>query len=891
MATPNLRLASFINLPAPAKILMLIFSVVFVAISAYFDTHAEQIQTYTVADGLVGPVVPVIFQDSRGNLWFGSDQNGVSRFDGNTFEPYYGSLNPSELLSAKVGPGALLGQTLQIVEDKWGYIWFLTRVPSERIGRVSRFDGNSISLIGNGNSLIADHLGNIWVGGKQRLTKYVADTQHPPQAQPNEIIGEDLLGSTYLTINVIFESKDGTLWLGGSVGENQQIGVILSFRESHQGNETLSRETTNKTDDSTPHTQARSGFVRYDAENFRVVKTTVASDGQKVVRYQPSNFHTPGGITAIAEDNSGNLWFGGYNLLLRFDRKNFEQILPATSRYKSSASSTPQETTINRKRNRKRARRRSISALHETAMNRKTPTIQSDSQGRVWFSDEYTTRWWDGSRLRTHENLSGFLEAEDAWGNLWFTNEKGPQQYNADLEPISYTASSGLENDHIHTIFEAVDGKLWFGHNNGVMAFDPIPAISTHAGLGNHRVRLIYEDSRGYLWFSVRGGVARYNAELGELTTASLLLGLTQDGSPSAQVNATDRDQTRLRFRTEVTKIFEVDGHIWFVNSVDPRRSQRSTRYTFFRYANGKFDEVTISIKTRIGPGGEGANIEPEVLLTEGKHRWLAFGGHLFKADTSGLLHFTNSRLGKLQQILFETTTEIDQYVSAIKSFQFGTTTEIDQAETPITDLYKDLNDRLWVHFGNGKVLRYPKNLERLTARTRPIVPEILPLKATTLLKSTTAGKWYFNAVTGKLIMWSETELYVPHTLEGGSSSAPLAVWKDPTQQNNEITFLFSNALRTYLGTKLITTRDIELASVNASLTSKDGSLWLATSRGAVRYDGKELTTYTTKDGFLVNNVSDVIEDSSGNIWFATRGGGIVQYDGETFHTRTTKNG
>ena len=40
-----------------------------------------------------------------------------------------------------------------------------------------------------------------------------------------------------------------------------------------------------------------------------------------------------------------------------------------------------------------------------------------------------------------------------------------------------------------------------------------------------------------------------------------------------------------------------------------------------------------------------------------------------------------------------------------------------------------------------------------------------------------------------------------------------------------------------------------------------------------------------------MDNVRDVMEDSSGNIWFATRGGGTVRYDGETFYTLTTKDG
>ena len=830
MTHTHLRLASFRGLLTPAKSSILILSVVFAAIFACADSQAEQLQTYTVADGLVGPVVPVIFQDSRGILWFGSDQNGVSRFDGNTFEPHAGSLNISEAsLSDKVKIGALLGRTLQIVEDKWGHIWFLTRMPSEREGRVSRFDGTSISLIGNGNSLIVDRQGDIWVGENQRLTKYVApDAQRPPQTQPNEIVSEDLLRSTDLTIKVIFESKDGTLWLGGSDGKEEQTGVILSFRESRWERESLSDAASDKTDDGTPRMQVSTGFERYDTSDLRTV----------------------GAIEAIAEDASGNLWFGGYNLLLRFDGKNFEQILPLPWAYRGSTSRTSSET----------------------AATRRPTRIRSDRQGRVWFSDEYTTRWWDGSRLRTHTNLSGFLEVEDAWGNLWFTNENGPQQFNDNLEPVSYTTSSGLENDQIHTIFEAGDGKLWFGHDNGVTSFDPSPVISTHAGIGTNRVRMIYEDSRGYLWFSVLGGVARYNYDVNtqKSTTDSLRLGLTQDASSSTQVNSTNEGQTRFGSRTEIVKIFEVGGHIWFVNFVDPRLHGRFTRYTFFRYANGKFDEVSISIKTSIGPGGEGADINPEVLVTEGEHRWLAFGGNLFKANTSGLFRSTNTGFQRIR---------------------FGTTSEIDHGEAAITDLYKDPNDRLWVHFGNGKVLRYPKQIDLSTSTTRSIEPEILPLKATTRLKFALGSIWFFNSVTGKLILWSDNELGGPLLLDGASSSAPLAVWKDPTQQNNRITFLFSDALKTYNGTKLTTTQEIELAPVNASLTSQDGTLWLATSRGAVRYNGKELITYTTKDGFLVDNVRDVMEDSRGNIWFATRGGGTVRYDGETFYALTTKDG
>ena len=180
---------------AAKNFIFLLVSTIFAAVFVCSGTRAEQIQTYTVADGLVGPVVPVIFQDSRGALWFGSDRGGVSKFYDNIFKPYVGSLNTYEDVEA----GALLGQTRQIIEDKWGHIWFLTRVPAENSGRVSRFDGQSISYISTGNSLITDQHGDIWIGENHLLTKYVTPgVEKLPQAQPHEIIGEDLIRSTTL---------------------------------------------------------------------------------------------------------------------------------------------------------------------------------------------------------------------------------------------------------------------------------------------------------------------------------------------------------------------------------------------------------------------------------------------------------------------------------------------------------------------------------------------------------------------------------------------------------------------------------------------------------------------------------------------------------------------
>ena len=746
-------------------ILILSFSITFIESSLAF----EQLETYTVADGLVGPIVPVIFQDSRGALWFGSDTGGVSRFDGKTFVPYTASsVALEEMPASGVQAGALLGRTRQIVEDKWGHIWFLTRDDSEETGHVSRFDGTSIKLIGTGNLLIVDRRGDVWVSENQWLTKYVTSgVQKLPEVHRNEIEGEaPHLSTETLTINVIFESEDETLWLGGSVGRKEKSAVVLSFREDRPA------DANDKAETQTPRIQANIGFTRYDA-----LKAT-------------------GAIEAVTEDVSGNLWFGGYNLLLKFDGKTFNQILPLRS-----GQSNPGQ----------------YRSLTQDA-------FQTDTKGRLWFSDGRITRWWDGSQLQTPRNMQEVLKIEDTWGNLWFTDERGEvHQYDATLNLTPYRASSGLGIDRVRTIFEAINGDLWFGHDNGVTMFNPRPAIQNHGtGIGN-RVR---GKSRFALW-------------------------------------------------TDIIKIFEVDGYIWFINK--PIFSENATQYTFFRYGNELFDQVSIFIKPRAGRIRRLANRNSNLFVTEGEHRWIAFGGHIFKADAAGLLWFTD----RFQRIPFQTDLEIEH------------------AESPINALHTDVNDKLWVLYENGKVQSYPRDIGSSTSTN--IEPETLPylIKVTKMLEVPSGTKWFFNDVTGKLIRWNVSEPTKPIVLNGNSNTAPLGVWQHPKEMYGKVTFLFQDALKTYLDKKLITTNDIELAPASASLTSQEGDLWLATSRGAVRYDGKTLTTYTTKntsrnsrkEGFLVDNVQDVIEDSNGSIWFATKGGGTVRYDGETFDTLTTKDG
>lgn len=61
------------------------------------------------------------------------------------------------------------------------------------------------------------------------------------------------------------------------------------------------------------------------------------------------------------------------------------------------------------------------------------------------------------------------------------------------------------------------------------------------------------------------------------------------------------------------------------------------------------------------------------------------------------------------------------------------------------------------------------------------------------------------------------------------------------------------------------------------------GHLWFGTlEKGIARYDGKELSYYTTKDGLPSNRVTGITEDAKGVYWLQT-GAGLSRFDGKTF--------
>ncbi|MFN8257224.1 MAG: two-component regulator propeller domain-containing protein [Bacteroidales bacterium] len=64
-------------------------------------------------------------------------------------------------------------------------------------------------------------------------------------------------------------------------------------------------------------------------------------------------------------------------------------------------------------------------------------------------------------------------------------------------------------------------------------------------------------------------------------------------------------------------------------------------------------------------------------------------------------------------------------------------------------------------------------------------------------------------------------------------------------------------------------------------LQDKNGNIWFSNWGGAYRYDGKDFTGFSAKDGLKVTMVAKIIEDKKGNLWL--NGDELFRYDGNSF--------
>lgn len=254
--------------------------------------------------------VQCILQDKAGNLWFGTTENGLYKYDGKSFTQYL------------MADGLNSNSVYTLLEDKDDKIWIGTEVG------LCLYDGKTFAEINiplpknlppnqHPNyrdkhwvfSIIQAKSGKLWFATIDGV--YIYDGKSFTPFVINETANGFL--STNHNVERILEDKAGNIWFGARTDKgvyryDGKSVTKLELIELFQDGPTPKPHSWGW-----PQLQDKDGNIwftnwggayRYDGKSFTSFKF-------------PNN-----GFTRITEDKKGNLWFGGDGLQ-RYDGKTF----------------------------------------------------------------------------------------------------------------------------------------------------------------------------------------------------------------------------------------------------------------------------------------------------------------------------------------------------------------------------------------------------------------------------------------------------------------------------------------------------------------------------------------------------------------------------------------
>jgi ligand-binding sensor domain-containing protein/signal transduction histidine kinase len=527
--------------------LILIVSLLFLTSADIVETGNNiRFQRITISEGLSLSSVYCIFQDSKGFMWFGTE-DGLNKYDGKNFKVYRPVPSDKNSLTYR--------WIEHILEDNSGNLWFgsrnglsyfnprkelfvqyihdpdiLTSISNDTITKLF-LDNNNLVWIGTLNGLnrinigtrelekiqltadenvnlriydlLTNKKGNIWIATSNGLFRY------DPTAQSYERVILNIPGKQTEKILSVVENND-VLWIGTEAGlirysipdEKLSCYTIPGGRSYDQTVEKVYMDKSGNL-----WIVSSQGLLRFNqhADKFiHIIKSLDTSHSLSINTVKP-----------IFEDSNGLIWFGTFG-------SGLYRIQPETG-----IISHFQNNPADQK------------SLSENSIN----CIYEDHCGRLFFGtfgagiSIYDPQANKFPLLRhnplDHNSLSSnfvWSVFEDHKGHVWIgTNDKGLNVFYPETGQFVFYDHNesdpySLPNSSVREINEDSKGNIWIGTDGGGLSkFDPNSGkfISFHSvpenpgTISNNSVRNIYEDRDGILWIGTKEGLNRFDPETG----------------------------------------------------------------------------------------------------------------------------------------------------------------------------------------------------------------------------------------------------------------------------------------------------------------------------------------------------------------------------------------
>jgi signal transduction histidine kinase/ligand-binding sensor domain-containing protein/DNA-binding response OmpR family regulator len=492
--------------------------------------------------------------------------------------------------------------------------------------------------------------------------------------------------------------------------------------------------------------------------------------------------------------------------------------------------------------------------------------ILKDRYGLIWFGTEDGLDKFDGTNFSIYRHKPGdstSLQAneilslyEDKAGNLWVGTSGGSlSRYDRKRDVFVNFIANGkpnrLDNNVIINITSDHTGKIWVAHFDGVNILDPatgnvtkFPNITGSSAVMPH-TRVVFEDRQNRMWIGTWEGLFLYNY----------------------------KTNTFVRFRQSKEDPYSLAGD--YVNAI-----------TEDNYGN-----VWIGTDGGLSqlPAGQSAFIN---------YRQNSIAGKGLSSNFINAVSFEGDKLwigtGEGLDILDPKTGVVSGYKEDYRNIHSLTAKSV-------RCIYIDKEGICWLGTVAGGVDKYDKNLNLFNSiRSNVFDEKGLNAPIVTSFAEDGRGKIYVGTEgKGLSVFDMETKLFKPVKLQSKRKKPDnyLSVLALEASSRNELLvgtysdglFVLNPVSGTYKQMMSGTSPD-ELNSNNIFCITEihSGNIWVGTNGEGINVlnrENKVIVRYTpnptaANDIKLPINgfIRDIREDSEGNIWIATHGGGIAGY-------------
>ena len=489
--------------------------------------RAGQFRSYTTQDGLPSNYLRALAQDSRGNLWIGTD-NGLAVFK-------------DERIALSAAQKQFFGQDIvSLAVGPEGDLWAATSKELLKLDVEGNATAQFSARIHDSETLYFDREGRLWIGTRAHGLWSFAGGKLAHAAH------RQLLSTR---VRSIYEDREGSLWIGLLPGgvcrlrasefecytekDGLASNAVYALSEDSEGSQWIgtSAGVTHLKDrrfrvyDRSVGLSSDAIYTLYQAADKSIWAGTrdglthlknITPINYKTGATNPSNW-----VRAIAEDNRGGLWLGTADGLKEFRNGQVVRTL-----------GVQQGLASNR-----------ILALHR------------DRSGYLWIgSSEQVglTRLKDG-QVRIFTEKDGLMGnrirsiIEDHEGSLWLATDRGVGRLsNGKFSSYLIGKDANGNIGGATSIYEDEDHDLWIGsYASGLNRFHDgkITSYRMKDGLFDDNIWSVLEDNEGYLWMSSDHGLFRVRKsdlndfDDGKIRHISSISYGTKDGLLSAEFN------------------------------------------------------------------------------------------------------------------------------------------------------------------------------------------------------------------------------------------------------------------------------------------------------------------------------------------------------------------